>query len=55
MALVEIVVFPLYWILFGVTAWDRLPFVLLFGFLGTIGFCVLGTLFSALTLAARLT
>ena len=53
MTLVEIVVFPLYWILFSVTAWERLPFVLLFGLLGTVGFCVLGTLFSALTLAAR--
>jgi len=53
MTLVEIIVFPLYWILFSVTAWERLPFVLLFGLLGTVGFSVLGTLFSALTLAAR--
>jgi heme exporter protein B len=53
MALVELVVFPLYWILFGVTAWDRLPLVFLYGLLGTVGFCVLGTLFSALTLSAR--
>jgi heme exporter protein B len=53
MALVEIVVFPLYWILFSVTAWDRLPFVFLYGLLGTVGFCVVGTLFSALTLTAR--
>ncbi len=53
MALVEIVVFPLYWILFSVTAWDRLPLVFLYGLLGTVGFSVLGTLFSALTLSAR--
>lgn len=53
MALVEIVVFPLYWILFGVAAWEHLPFVFLYGLLGTLGFSVLGTLFSALTLSAR--
>ncbi len=53
MALVEIVVFPLYWVLFSVPAWDRLPLVLLYGLLGTVGFSALGTLFSALTLSAR--
>ncbi len=53
MALVEIVVFPLYWVLFSVPAWDRLPLVFLYGLLGTVGFSVLGTLFSALTLSAR--
>jgi heme exporter protein B len=53
MALVEIVVFPLYWVLFSVPVWDRLPFVFLYGLLGTVGFCVVGTLFSALTLTAR--
>src|SRR5262249_11374836 len=53
MALVEVVVFPLYWVLFSVTAWDRLPLVFLYGLLGTVGFSVLGTLFSALTLSAR--
>lgn len=53
MVLLEIVVFPLFWVLFNLTAWDRLPFVFLYSLLGTIGFCVLGTLFSALTLGAR--
>lgn len=53
MALVEIVVFPLFWILFNLAAWDRLLFLFLYGLLGTIGFCVLGTLFSAMTLGAR--
>jgi heme exporter protein B len=53
MALVEIVVFPLFWILFNLTAWDRLPWMFLHGLLGTVGFCVVGTLFSALTLSAR--
>jgi heme exporter protein B len=53
MALLEIVVLPLFWVLFNLTAWDRLPFMFLYGLLGTIGFCVLGTLFSALTLGAR--
>ncbi len=53
MALLEIFVLPLFWVLFNLTAWDRLPFMFLYGLLGTIGFCVLGTLFSALTLGAR--
>lgn len=53
MALVEIVVFPLFWVLFSLTAWERLPFIFLYGLLGTVGFSLLGTLFSALTLGAR--
>jgi heme exporter protein B len=53
MVLLEIVVFPLFWVLFNLTAWDRLPFIFLYGLLGTFGFCALGTLFSALTLGAR--
>lgn len=52
-ALVEVVVFPLFWVLFNLTVWDRLPFMLLYSLLGTAGFCFLGTLFSALTLGAR--
>ena len=53
MVLLEIVVFPLFWVLFNLTLWERLPWVFLYGLLGTVGFCVLGTLFSALTLGAR--
>ncbi len=53
MVLLEIVVFPLFWVLFNLTLWERLPWVFLYGLLGTVGFCVLGTLFSALTLSAR--
>ena len=53
MVLVEIFVIPLFWILFNLRSWDVIP--LLFGitFLGTIGFCVLGTILSAVTLKAR--
>ena len=53
MVLLEIVVLPLFWVLFNLTLWERLPFLFLYGLLGTIGFCVLGTLFSAMTLTAR--
>lgn len=53
MMVVELVVIPLFWILFNLRSWDVLP--ALFGtvLLGTIGFCVLGTLMSAITLRAR--
>ncbi|HEY2988919.1 MAG TPA: heme exporter protein CcmB [Candidatus Binatia bacterium] len=53
MVLLEAVVFPLFWLLFNVAAWDRLPLMFLHALLGTVGFCVVGTLFSALTLGAR--
>lgn len=53
MVLVEIVVIPLFWILFNLSAWNVLPQIFLVTFLGTIGFCVLGTLMAALTLRAR--
>jgi heme exporter protein B len=53
MVLVEIVVIPLFWILFNLASWNLLPQVFLVTLLGTIGFCVLGTLMSALTLRAR--
>jgi heme exporter protein B len=53
MVLVEIIVIPLFWILFNLTAWNLLPRVFLVTLLGTIGFCVLGTLMSAITLKAR--
>lgn len=53
MFLVELVVMPLFWILFNLSAWNLLPQLFLVTLLGTIGFCVLGTIMSALTLRAR--
>jgi len=53
MVLVEAVVIPLFWILFNLRSWNLLPQVFLVTLLGTIGFCVLGTLMSAITLRAR--
>jgi len=53
MLLVELVVIPLFWILFNLNAWNLLPQIFLVTLLGTIGFCVLGTLMSAITLRAR--
>jgi heme exporter protein B len=53
MVLVEIVVIPLFWILFNLRSWDLIPNLFLVTFLGTVGFCVLGTLLSAVTLKAR--
>jgi heme exporter protein B len=53
MILVELVVVPLFWILFNLRSWEVVPLVLGVAFLGTIGFCVLGTLLSAVTLRAR--
>jgi heme exporter protein B len=53
MLLVEIVVFPLFWVLFNLEAWTLLPSLFFVAMLGTIGFSVLGTLFSAVTLKAR--
>ncbi|HWO42987.1 MAG TPA: heme exporter protein CcmB [Candidatus Eisenbacteria bacterium] len=53
MVLVELVVLPLFWILFNLRSWSPLPSLLAAVFLGTIGFCVLGTLMSAITSRAR--
>jgi heme exporter protein B len=53
MVLVEVFVIPLFWILFNLRSWDVIPLVFFMAFLGTIGFCVLGTLLSAVTLKAR--
>ena len=53
MVIVEIVVIPLFWILFNLRSWNLLPQLFLVTLLGTIGFCVLGTIMSALTLRAR--
>lgn len=53
MILVELIVIPLFWILFNLPSWNLLPQIFLVTLLGTIGFCVLGTLMSAITLRAR--
>src|SRR5882672_4107748 len=53
MVLVEIVVIPLFWILFNLRSWDVIPYLFLVTFLGTVGFCVLGTIMAAITLKAR--
>jgi heme exporter protein B len=53
MVAVEIVVIPLFWVLFNLAFWDRVPYVFFVTLLGTVGFCVLGTLMSAVTLKTR--
>ena len=53
MVLVEIFVIPLFWILFNLPSWEVIPSLFSMAFLGTVGFCVLGTLLSAVTLKAR--
>lgn len=53
MAVVELVVIPLFWVLFNLPSWNLLPQIFLVTLLGTIGFCALGTLMSAVTLRAR--
>ena len=53
MLLVEIVVIPLFWILFNLHSWNLLPQIFLVSFLGTVGFCGLGTMMAAVTLRAR--
>ena len=53
MTAVELVVMPLFWILFNLSSWNLLPQLFLVTLLGTVGFCVLGTIMSAITLRAR--
>jgi len=53
MVLLEIVVLPLFAVLFNLDLWHLLPSLMLYVFLGTAGFCVVGVLFSAVTLKAR--
>jgi heme exporter protein B len=53
MMLVELVVMPLFWVLFNLRLWKVLPSLFAIVLLGTIGFCVLGTLMAAITLRAR--
>ena len=44
---------PLFWILFNLHSWTYMPALFGIVFLGTLGFCVLGTLISAATMTAR--
>lgn len=53
MLAVEVVVIPLFWILFNLAGWNLLPQLFLVTLLGTVGFCVLGTITAAITLRAR--
>ena len=53
MVLVEIFVIPLFWILFNLRSWEVVPLLFFIALLGTIGFCVLGTILSGVTLKAR--
>ena len=53
MFVVELVVIPLFWVLFNLSAWNLLPRLFLVTLLGTLGFCVLGTITAAITLRAR--
>jgi heme exporter protein B len=53
MMAVEIIVIPLFWILFNLPSWNLLPRLFLVNLLGTVGFCALGTITSAITLRAR--
>src|SRR6266403_2742807 len=53
MLLVEVVVIPLFWILFNLSSWNLLPQIFLVSLLGTVGFCSLGTMMAAVTLRAR--
>jgi heme exporter protein B len=53
MFLVELIVIPLFWILFNLQTWNLLPELFLITLAGTVGFCVLGTMMSAITLRAR--
>ena len=53
MTAVELVIMPLFWILFNLSNWNLLPQLFLVTLLGTVGFCVLGTMMSALTVKAR--
>ncbi len=53
MALLEVLVLPLFGILFRLDLWRHLPDLLLYTLLGTLGFCVVGVLFAAMTLQAR--
>lgn len=53
MVIVEFFVFPLFWILFNLRSWNLLPTLFFIAAMGTVGFCVLGTILSAVTLRAR--
>ena len=50
----EAVLLPFFFIFFNFPIFDNFAWFLLVLFLGTVGFCAVGTLFSALTLSARM-
>jgi heme exporter protein B len=53
MLVAELFIFPLFAILFNVDLWRFLPALLLFAFLGTLGFSILATLFAGITVQTR--
>jgi heme exporter protein B len=53
MLAVELLIMPLFALFFQLNLWDVLPPLLVVAFLGTLGFAVIGTLFSALTAHVR--
>lgn len=53
MIVVEVVVFPLFAVLYNVDLWALLPRLYIFAFLGTLGFTTLATLFAGITSRAR--
>jgi heme exporter protein B len=53
MLTVELVVFPLFAVLYNLEIWRAFPALLLVGLLGTIGFAAVGTVFSAMTTNLR--
>jgi len=53
MVVVELIVIPLFWILFNIQSWESVPPLFFISLLGTVGFCVVGTILSGATLKAR--
>jgi heme exporter protein B len=53
MVVVEMIVIPLFWILFNIQSWESVPLLFFISLLGTVGFCVVGTILSGVTLKAR--
>ena len=51
--LVELVIFPLFAVLYNMDLWTRLPKLLLIAVPGTLGFAVVGTLLSSMTAGLR--
>ena len=51
--MVELVIFPLFAVLYNMDLWSRLPKLLLIAVPGTLGFAVVGTLLSSMTAGLR--